>query len=246
MSDELSAAVLKLQEVLIASCTGGEEDEDTYQVLRRRLLSEPSVRGKVPDLVKDCRSLDEFWHHIKELHGTYMERRRHIWAEFRPLLDQLEFGSDVPLGQHVENIALELGVEEIRHLWFKALDRLHRDPDGAITASRALLESVCKSVLQAMGESYKNKWSLPRLYREAVKHLNLSPNQHAEEVFRKILGGCSSVVDGLAFLRNEYGDAHGKGPRRYKPDPRHAQLAVDLAGSISVFLVATLKARCSG
>ncbi|MGC9949723.1 MAG: hypothetical protein ABSF64_25425 [Bryobacteraceae bacterium] len=37
--------------------------------------------------------------------------------------------------------------QSIGELWRKALDRRHEDPEGAITAARTLLESVCKHIL---------------------------------------------------------------------------------------------------
>ncbi|MFI5382276.1 MAG: abortive infection family protein [Tepidisphaerales bacterium] len=73
--------------------------------------------------------------------------------------------------------------------------------------------------------------------------LNLVPSQHTEEVFKRILGGCHSVVEGLGALRNRLSDAHGKGKAAVKPSPRHAQFAVNLAGAMGMFLVETHQAR---
>jgi hypothetical protein len=63
-----------------------------------------------------------------------------------------------------------------------------------------------------------------------------------EEVFKRILGGATNVVENLGSLRNKIGDAHGKG-RPVAVLPRHAQLAVNLAGTIATFLVETWLAR---
>ena len=38
-------------------------------------------------------------------------------------------------------------------------------------------------------------------------------------------------------------DAHGQGKRRVKPLPRHAELAVNMAGSVASLLAATFEAR---
>jgi len=73
--------------------------------------------------------------------------------------------------------------------------------------------------------------------------LNIAPSQHAELVFNQILGGCTAVVEGLGALRNKLGDAHGAPPHAVKPAARHAQLAVDLAGAVAMFLFATWKNR---
>ena len=69
--------------------------------------------------------------------------------------------------------------------------------------------------------------------------LNLAPSQHQDELFKAILGNCQTIVDRLAAIRNIAGDAHGQGRRPVKPTPRHAELAVNLAGSMAAFLVAT-------
>ena len=69
--------------------------------------------------------------------------------------------------------------------------------------------------------------------------MNLSPDQHTEQVFKQILGGCSSIVNGLGSLRNSLGDAHGKGIGHVRPSSRHARLAVNLSGSMALFLAET-------
>ena len=51
-----------------------------------------------------------------------------------------------------------------------------------------------------------------------------------------------SVVQGLGTLRNRLSDAHGIGMSASRPAPRHAELAVNLAGSMAGFLVATWEA----
>lgn len=62
-------------------------------------------------------------------------------------------------------------------------------------------------------------------------------------MFKQILGNCQSVVESLGALRNKLGDAHSLGPRRARPLPRHAALAVNLSGAMAAFLVETWEAR---
>ncbi len=133
--------------------------------------------------------------------------------------------------------------QSIGEVWRKALDRRHQDPEGAITAARTLLESVCKHILDEVVVEYSENIDLPKLYGMVSKELNLAPSQHTEEAFKRILGGAHSVVDGLANLRNRLGDAHGQGKRPVKPLPRHAELAVNMAGSVASFLLATFEAK---
>ena len=60
---------------------------------------------------------------------------------------------------------------------------------------------------------------------------------------KQILGGVSSVVNGLGALRNRLGDAHGKGKSQVRPAQRHAQLAVNLAGATALFLIETWQSK---
>ena len=72
-----------------------------------------------------------------------------------------------------------------------------------------------------------------------AEKLNLAPSKHTEDIFKQILGGCHSVVQGLGALRSRVGDAHGQGKKAVKPAPRHAELAVNLAGAMATFIAQT-------
>lgn len=132
---------------------------------------------------------------------------------------------------------------DVHPRWQAALDSRETDPQRAITLARTLLEDVCKWILTQAGEPFDDGADLPQLYRTLAKTLNLAPDDHAEQVFKQILSGCHSVVSGLGALRNKLGDAHSLGPVRARPLPRHAELAVNLAGAMATFLVATWEAK---
>lgn len=109
--------------------------------------------------------------------------------------------------------------------------------------ARTLLETVCKPILDDCGAPYPNDADLPKLCRFTANQLQLSPSQPTEQVFRQILGGGQAVVQGLSAARNRLSDAHGQGKRRVRPAARQAELAVNLADSMTSFLVDTLAAR---
>ena len=133
--------------------------------------------------------------------------------------------------------------DTIHARWTQALDRRDTNPEGAITLARTLLEDVCKWIIVEAGEEYEEKDDLPVLYKKLAKILKLAPDDHTETVFKQILGSCQSVVESLGSLRNRISDAHSRGPRRVRPAPRHAQLAVNLSGTMATFLVDTWNAR---
>ncbi|MGY6631588.1 MAG: abortive infection family protein [Wenzhouxiangella sp.] len=233
-----------LQQIMIATATGGAGENSHYQQLRLELLRTPGIKPLVPRFVRTNRDLSQFWQFIKAKYETYAERRDFIWGEFRPILDYLEAGAKTPSDTTISDAFVQLDEPSVHAVWSKALERRGADPEGAITAARTLLESVCKHILDDRGILYDgNSIELHELYKMVAKELMLSPDQHNEQVFKQILGGCSGIVSGLGTLRNRLGDAHGKGKRPIKPAPRHAELAVNIAGSISMFLIETHRAR---
>ena len=149
-----------------------------------------------------------------------------------------------PSSQDVSIVLSSFDEEGVHAAWEKAMARKNTDPEGAITAARTLLETVCKHVLDHQeGVTYQSGDDLPKLWKACAETLNLAPSQHTLEPFKQILSGCTSVVHGLGTVRNRIGDAHGQGRRPVKPRPRHAALTVDLAGAMATFIVTTFNER---
>jgi Abortive infection C-terminus len=144
---------------------------------------------------------------------------------------------------HVSSALQRLDSASIMKNWEKAMGRCESDPQGAITAARTLLESTCKHILDSCGCSYdEQKTDLPKLYSLLAQELEVVPNPQSEQVLEQIFGGCQSVVVGLGRLRNQLSDAHGKGKGSVVPSLYLAQLAVNLAGSVTMFFVQTWEA----
>ena len=228
-----------IQNILIAHATGSGENSSDYETLRYYLLKEIDIKNLLPKYVITCRNLQQFWQFIKYEYRTDGERRDFIWNSFQPLLEKLELDSSVPSDKLVTSFVKKIDSDYIHSIWHKALERRASDPEGAITLSRTLLESTCKHILDELDIDYGNSPDINQLYRLIAKELSLSPSQHSEQIFKQILGGCSSIVEGLGALRNKVGDAHGQGKVNFKPSPRHAELAVNLAGTMAVFLFST-------
>lgn len=237
---------LSLQELLVTRATGGSAQEQDYQELRRAFLDEPITRDLLPAFVRINRNLDSFWSWIKGQAAQYEPRRVIIREAFGPLLDHLEGRNKAPADIEISAALESFDEGGVHRAWTRALARRTNDPEGAITAARTLVETVCKRILDETGASYDDTEDLPKLYHKAAEALSLAPSQHSEQVFRSILGGCQSVVNSLGTLRNKIGDAHGKGGKPVRPASRHAALAVNLAGAMATFLVETFVARRSG
>ena len=243
MNNDLINKVESLKVMLVSRATGGEGDDFQYQNLRRELIALHNIKKYLPQAVHVCRDLAEFWGFIKTKFATYAERREYLRTEFEALLNMLEAASHSPSDSAISATIQAASLSSVQESWHKALERRANDAEGAITASRTLLESVCKHVLDSTGEPYDDSADLPKLYALTAKQLNLSPSQHTEQLFKQILGGCQTVVEGLGAMRNRHSDAHGKGASGTKPAPRHAELAVNLSGTMATFLLQTWEAR---
>ncbi|GAN53167.1 abortive infection family protein [Tanticharoenia sakaeratensis] len=242
--DERSLAdkLEKFQRGLLNIATGKERPHsETFKRLRHELLAAPELSTHLPDYIRKARDPDQFWEFIQPKFATYQERRQFIRNSMRPALDHLEGNERSPGVEPITQSLKTFDPENVGAAWQKALDRRNADPAGAITAARSLLETVCKHILDDAGAPYNNKADAGALWAQAAAVLNLAPHQHQEEVFRTILGNCQSVVNGLGAIRNKVGDAHGQGRRPVKPKPRHAELAVNLAGTMASFLIHTWK-----
>lgn len=239
--EEILVQVESIKSILVAYATGNHSSDADYKTLRAELIKNQLIKKMLPGFVLSCRSLEEFWGVIKPMFDTYRERRAYIAAEFDSVLTFLEEPSQAPLDGTITETLATLDSASLHVVWQKALERRTSDPEGAITSARTLLETACKHILDEDKVTYNDTEDLPKLYGRVAKQLDLAPSHHTEKLFKQILGGCHAVVEGLGAIRNKLSDAHGKGKKGYRASPRHAALAVNLAGTVVQFLIATHK-----
>jgi hypothetical protein len=112
------------------------------------------------------------------------------------------------------------------------------DFSGAITNARSLIEAVLIGIekdLDTGAPSYDG--DLVKLFKRVQKLLNLEPERKdIAEPLRQILSGLTSIVNGLAAMRNKMSDAHAAS---YRPSRHHAKLAVYAATTLADFLFET-------
>lgn len=237
--DALVERAKLLESILLLACEYKKDQDYTYQELRREFMRDLALTALLPQFVRTSRDLAQFWLYIREIDTTYAGRRKHVREALNPLFDYVEGKNTAPVDAVASDVLQKFDAEGVAAVWQKALNRRHTDPEGAITAARTLLETVCKHILEKTGTPYGEKDDLPALYKATAKQLNLAPSQHTEEIFKQILGGVTAAIEGLGALRNRISDAHGQGPLPVKPQPRHAQLAVNLAGALATYLIET-------
>jgi Abortive infection C-terminus len=248
--------VMELQDGLVAEATRSEfsgsetsagqfvDGKTRYASLRSELLLAPETSERLPNFVRKCFSLFDFRKFISGELDDYSARRRFLWDSFQPLISALKGDPIAPAGATITSRLESLRAATVEATWSKALARREDDPEGAITVAVTLLESVCKHLIEARGltrdeKAKLDKATLRQLFTQCTKSLRLAPGQNMQKSVKIVLGNCQSVVEQLARLRNTIGDAHGRGHLHTKPAPRHAELAVNLAGSLAAFLAAT-------
>jgi len=113
------------------------------------------------------------------------------------------------------------------------------DYAGAMTNARSLIEGVLRELEARLVEtSEEYDGDLPGLWRRVRKLMDLDAGDKVLQALRQILGALTSVVVGVATLRNEMSDAHAPS---YSATKAHAVLAVNAAKTLTSFLVGSFE-----
>ena len=243
LPDSQHERMLMLRNILLSRATGGNSRDAEFAKLREWLKESSALWDRMPSWFRTLWTLDDFWTFIKSESGHYEPRREFIRSALDPIVTQLETEPVRLVHDVLEDGAgrafVVMDSDHVSDAYCKMLSRVNADPEGAISAARSLLETVCKHILHECGDERADSYKLNELYNTVATKMNLSPKAHAEKHFKKILNGCNSVVDGLGSIRNFYGDSHGKRTGAPKPLPRHARLVVVLASGMATFLIET-------
>ena len=113
---------------------------------------------------------------------------------------------------------------------------LMEDFDGAITNARSLVEAIFIEIIEKTeGNEIRNDGNIDNLWKKVKKILKLEIDKKTlPDTVIQILSGLDSIVKGLAGLSNDFADRHAK---KYNTKKHHAKLAVNVAITISDFLI---------
>lgn len=138
------------------------------------------------------------------------------------------------------------GAAALEREYDRAYKSIDSDPEAAVTAACAILESLCQTYLDETGVPMPSSLTLGPLWNATAKQLGLAPGNVADDDLKRILSGLYGVADGVAALRTHQGSAHGRSAKlRYRLMPRHARLAVHAAHTMAMFVLETWEARKS-
>ena len=82
-----------LQNNILGRAAGGNWDSKNYKLIRQRFLADETLKNLLPDYIRTCRDIEQFWNFIKTKfsgNGCYGERKQYIHDTFQDLLGYLE------------------------------------------------------------------------------------------------------------------------------------------------------------
>ncbi|MHC1753905.1 MAG: abortive infection family protein [Methanosarcina sp.] len=152
-------------------------------------------------------------------------------------MNYLEQEETIPSDESISRTMKEISWDNVNSTWEKTLERRKTDPEGAVTASKTLLEDVCKCILDESCIVYSSTASLPELCDKALTAIELHPSQQSESSIKKLTGLCNSGCSVISEFRNKYGDSHGKGIKKEKPELKHVEFVINLSGTIAKLMI---------
>lgn len=139
-------------------------------------------------------------------------------------------GASRPIGVSVSHITLS----GTHRSWWEVCSHLPHDPAATVTAARSFLETVCKTMLDELGETAREPGKLDSLLKQTTIALGITSGGDTET--EQVMSGLRGVVAGIAGASNAAGRRHGLVAGNVVQDEHLAELVANCAGTVAVFL----------
>ncbi len=245
----------RLNVLFIESGAPGEPPDGNCQVKCTSWLKRCSADASVDALAILGRVLEEFMDLAVPLYPQTHEDLDHERTRVQEILQRnglsyhsggrIHGGTTGLASRSLEELLRSRDIAAIQLEFERALQAVETDPSSALTASCAIIESACRVYIEDEGLAPPSNLTVKPLWDVVQKHIGLHPSTVEDDDLRRILGGLSSIVDGLGALRTHAGSAHGRGRTAYKVAPRHSRLALNAAHTLVHFLLETWADRRS-
>lgn len=151
---------------------------------------------------------------------------------------------------YASTVAARLDLPGLQLQIDRIVQSIDTDPAHAIGTAKEMIETTCKSILTARGESYARSADVPDLVKQTRKALKLLPEDipdsaRGADTVRQLLSHLGSIAQNVAELRSLYGTGHGKDGKARGLQPRHARLVVGAAATVVTFFLETHENRPS-
>lgn len=110
------------------------------------------------------------------------------------------------------------------------------DFDGTITSSVSSLESVLKNILDRQGVSYPRDETVTSLWKKVRETLTLDAFCSSDSE-KFLLSSLTGSVSHLGGIRNQLGDAHGKGEVAPEVPYLIAELSLNTSATLATYII---------
>jgi hypothetical protein len=127
-------------------------------------------------------------------------------------------------------------------LYLEDLDSSETNYNKLVDGSKALIESICKTILTDLGVEVERSIKLPALMKETLKNMPFFTNleRNDQENSRKIIGSMINISQSFANIRNIHGYmSHGKDVGEDFIESSLSKLCVKSANVVGGFLLET-------
>jgi len=117
---------------------------------------------------------------------------------------------------------------------------LDGNTNKAIELSKALLDSICKTVLRDLGKDFDKGWNTPKLVKETLNNLPFLNTLKTKDIdaSKKIIGAIITLSHGICEFRNNYSFAtHGLDIHEEYSERLYAQLVFDAVKTVGNFIL---------
>jgi len=125
----------------------------------------------------------------------------------------------------------------------RAIENINSDPYASITATCSIIESALKFYIETFNLVMPTKLNVIPLWVVVQPHLGLNSNPVLAGDQHKVLKGLSSIIDGISAFRSHIGTSHSRGMNPPNIVVAEAQLVVNSAHTIVVFVMEFLNAK---
>lgn len=156
--------------------------------------------------------------------------------------------SATPLAPMAETLIEKFSSDYLTKQITLMIEMQDSNPTEAIGKAKELIESCCKTILDANSVAWDKDWNVAKLAGTTMEHLHLMPEDIPETApeaksMKALLGNLLQVAMRMAELRNPYGSGHGKSASYKGLQSRHAALAVGSSITLVKFLWDTHEMR---
>lgn len=148
----------------------------------------------------------------------------------------------IAVSQGFEEVDVVKGVVDLSEHTNRIRDALPGDPSQAIGATKDMLESTMKTILDDRGVQGLDKLKFPALTAKCFAELGLSsatpPSDPLESHRRKIASSAKNIVEAANQLRNKAGAGHGRVVgKNPTPDVADASLVASVGLVVAAWLL---------